>query len=48
MELEDNLFQIMTGSNQFSMLNIDRNSRGEDKAFLDPDSYIQYTFQVGS
>ena len=48
MELEDNLFQIMTGSNKFSMLNIDRNTGGEDRAFVDQDSYIQYTFQIGT
>ena len=38
----------MTGTNEFQMLNIDRDSRAETEAFITDDTYIEYTIEVGA
>ena len=37
----------MTGSNEFSMLNIDINSRLDIEAFVNQDSYIEFDLEIG-
>ena len=37
----------MTGSNEFSMLNIDRNSRQQLHKFINQNTYIEYVMEVG-
>ena len=37
----------MTGSNEFSVLNIDKNSRLPYDAYVNQDSYIEYLIEVG-
>ena len=37
----------MTGSNEFSMLNINRNTRLPMEAFINQNSYVEYNLEVG-
>ena len=37
----------MTGSNEFSMLNIDKHSRLEHQKWINQNSYLEYTLNMG-
>ena len=37
----------MTGSNEFSLLNIDKNSKLSQNTFINPESYFECTLEVG-
>ena len=37
----------MTGSDEFSFLNIDQNSKFKDETFINQDSYIEFCLEMG-
>ena len=38
----------MTGSTEFSMLNIDKKSRALGNAWVQPNTYLEYVLEIGT
>ena len=38
----------MTGSTEFSMLNIDKKSRAKNNAWVRPNTYLELVLEIGS